>query len=135
MKVMNIKCWKIELFGEPKQLTSVISGAIPYAENRPFFTGYAKNPVNLEELRDEQFITIHRDLDSLETRTFRISRVHEVKCSPVHDADNSFEEAAKPLIKWLAENVHPHHTAIVTSNRAELLMGESVVNTDEYLKD
>ncbi|WP_232811200.1 hypothetical protein [Serratia proteamaculans] len=135
MKAMNIKCWKIELFGEPKQLTSVISGAIPYAENRPFFTGYAKNPVNLEGLRDEQFITIHRDLDSLETRTFRISRVHEVKCSPVHDADNSFEEAAKPLIKWLAENVHPHHTAIVDQSSAELLMGQQRVATQEFVKD
>ncbi|CAI1568376.1 hypothetical protein [Serratia marcescens] len=50
-------------------------------------------------------------------------------------ATGSFEDAARPLIRWLAENAHPHHTAIVTSNRAELLMGESVVNTDEYLKD
>ncbi|MBL0880613.1 hypothetical protein [Serratia ureilytica] len=135
MKAVNIKCWKIELFGEPKQLASVINGVTPYAENRPFFTGYAEDSVNLEELRDELFITIHCDLDSLETRTFRISRIHEVKCSPIHEVDHSFDEAAKPLIKWLAENVHPHHTAIVTSNRAELLMGESVVNTDEYLKD
>lgn len=37
----------------------------------------------------------------------------------------SFEESAKPLIKWLAENVHPHHTVIVTSTGAELMMGES----------
>ncbi|MGE4944095.1 hypothetical protein [Yersinia enterocolitica] len=33
----------------------------------------------------------------------------------------SFEEASKPLIKWLAENVHPHHTVIVTSTGAELI--------------
>ncbi|MBP1129370.1 hypothetical protein JOE25_000913 [Serratia sp. PL17] len=135
MKVENIKCWKIELFEEPKPSASIVNSLIASESRHPFFIGYSKDPVNLEELRDEQFITIHRDLDSLETSTFRISRVHEVKCSPVHDADNSFEEAAKPLIKWLAENVHPHHTAIVTSNRAELLMGESVINTDEYLKD
>ncbi|WP_019210831.1 hypothetical protein [Yersinia massiliensis] len=32
----------------------------------------------------------------------------------------SFEEATKPLIKWLAENVHPHHTVIVTGTGAEL---------------
>ncbi len=50
-------------------------------------------------------------------------------------ATGSFEDAARPLIRWLAENGHPHHTAIVTSNRAELLMGESVVNTEDYLKD
>ncbi|MBI6183419.1 hypothetical protein JEQ07_23870 [Serratia proteamaculans] len=64
-----------------------------------------------------------------------MSRVHEVKCSPVHDADNSFEEAAKPLIKWLAENVHPHHTAIVDQSSAELLMGQQRVATQEFVKD
>ncbi|WP_419236610.1 hypothetical protein [Serratia fonticola] len=46
-----------------------------------------------------------------------------------------FEEAAKPLIKWLAENVHPHHTVIVTSNNAELLEGSMAFPTDEFLKD
>ncbi|HDL6510464.1 TPA: hypothetical protein PXI76_002787 [Yersinia enterocolitica] len=47
----------------------------------------------------------------------------------------SFEEAAKPLIKWLAENVHPHHTVIVTSTGAELMMGEMTFPTEEFLKD
>ncbi|OKP31710.1 hypothetical protein BSQ40_00355 [Serratia fonticola] len=47
----------------------------------------------------------------------------------------SFEEAAKPLIKWLAENVHPHHTVIVTSTNAELLEGSMSFPTDEFLKD
>lgn len=135
MKVMNIKYWKIELFEEQKPSASIVNGLMASENKTPFFTGYSKNPVNLEDLRDEQFITIHSDPESLESSTFRVSRIHEVKCSPIHEVDNSFDEAAKPLIKWLAENVHPHHTAIVTSNRAELLMGESVINTDEYLKD
>ena len=47
----------------------------------------------------------------------------------------SFEEASKPLIKWLAENVHPHHTVIVTSTGAELMMGEMSFPTEEFLKD
>ncbi|WP_261374013.1 hypothetical protein [Yersinia rohdei] len=47
----------------------------------------------------------------------------------------SFKEAAKPLIKWLAENVHPHHTAIITSTGAELMMGEMSFPTEEFLKD
>ncbi|MGL5386649.1 MAG: Gp49 family protein [Serratia sp. (in: enterobacteria)] len=47
----------------------------------------------------------------------------------------SFEEAAKPLIKWMAENVHPHHTAVITSNSAELLETKMCSRTDEYLKD
>lgn len=49
-------------------------------------------------------------------------------------ATGSFEDAARPLIRWLAENAHPHHTAIVTSNRAELLEAQSVVATEFYLK-
>lgn len=51
------------------------------------------------------------------------------------EKQESFEAAAKPLIKWLAENVHPHHTVIVTSTHAELLEGEIVVETEEFLKD
>ena len=48
---------------------------------------------------------------------------------------DGFEEAAKPLIKWLAESVHPHHAVIVTSTTAELLQSEHVVKTEEFLKD
>jgi hypothetical protein len=33
----------------------------------------------------------------------------------------SFKEVALPLMKWLCENVHPHHTAIVTPTDARLL--------------
>lgn len=47
----------------------------------------------------------------------------------------SFEQAAEPLIKWLAENVHPHHTVIVTSTGAELLQGEKSHQTDKFLID
>lgn len=50
------------------------------------------------------------------------------------EKQESFEAVAKPLIKWLAENVHPHHTVIVTSTHAELLEGEIVVETEEFLK-
>lgn len=49
-------------------------------------------------------------------------------------ATGSFEDAARPLIRWLAENAHPHHTAIVTGTRAELLEGQSVVATGAYMK-
>ena len=36
----------------------------------------------------------------------------------------SFNEAARPLIQWLCENVNPHHSAIVTPIGAELLAGQ-----------
>ncbi|WP_283647725.1 hypothetical protein [Hafnia paralvei] len=47
----------------------------------------------------------------------------------------SFEEAEKSLIKWLAENEHPHHTAIVSSTQAELLESKMAFPTDEFIKD
>ena len=48
---------------------------------------------------------------------------------------SSFESVCRPLIQWLAENIHPHHKVIVTSTSAELMQGESVVYTEEYLRD
>lgn len=47
----------------------------------------------------------------------------------------SFEEASKPLIKWLAENVNPHHTAIVTNIDVELVSTERSFSTEEFLRD
>lgn len=47
-----------------------------------------------------------------------------------------FEAAARPLMKYLAENHHPHHTAIVNSSHAELLEGvRSTAQITEYIKD
>lgn len=51
------------------------------------------------------------------------------------EQQKSFCEAAKPLIKWLAENVHPHHSVIVTSTDAELVTSESYFKTEEFLID
>ncbi|ANR76994.1 hypothetical protein BBB57_01215 [Kosakonia sacchari] len=48
---------------------------------------------------------------------------------------DSFEEVTRPVIKWLAQNVHPHHSVIIDSTHAELLEGQSVVHTEEYLRD
>ena len=46
-----------------------------------------------------------------------------------------FEEAAKPLVKWINENCHPHVTVHVTSTRSELFEGVAAVNIEEFLKD
>lgn len=43
----------------------------------------------------------------------------------------SFDAAARPLIKWLCENCHPHTTIVVTPTNAELL--EGVVSTGKVL--
>ena len=49
-----------------------------------------------------------------------------------NDKQESFKEAALPLIKWLCENVHPHNSVIVTCTNAELL--ESKISTGEVLE-
>jgi len=46
-----------------------------------------------------------------------------------------FEEAVEPAIKWLNENVHPHHTIIIEHVGAELLEGNMCHRTTEFLAD
>lgn len=49
---------------------------------------------------------------------------------------NEFEAVCRPVIKWLCENVHPHHTVIITPTGAELLQGEMCTpEILDYLKD
>ena len=45
-----------------------------------------------------------------------------------------FEDLARPLIKWLNDNHNPHTTLIITTRDAEVLSGEMVFSTNEYLK-
>ena len=46
------------------------------------------------------------------------------------------EEAAKPLIKYLCENYHPHVTAIVTPTSVEVMEGiQAVSNITEFVVD
>ena len=47
----------------------------------------------------------------------------------------TFEEAVKPIMKWLCEKRNPHTTIIVTCTSAEVLQGAEVLNTDEFLID
>lgn len=47
----------------------------------------------------------------------------------------SFKEAALPLIKWLCENAHPHHTVIVTPIDARLLEDSCSVKVLDFVKD
>tara|TARA_R110000782_G_scaffold256574_1_gene345642 strand:- start:333 stop:503 length:171 start_codon:yes stop_codon:yes gene_type:complete len=46
-----------------------------------------------------------------------------------------FEEAAKPLMKYLAENHNPHVTVIVVSDTAEIMEGLASIVTDEFIID
>jgi hypothetical protein len=44
----------------------------------------------------------------------------------------ALEQAAKPLMKFLAENFHPHAKVIVESNKAEIVEGSATVICDDY---
>lgn len=47
----------------------------------------------------------------------------------------SFEEIVKPVMKWLAENHHPHISIVIDATHAEMLEGVEGFTTDEFLKD
>jgi len=44
-------------------------------------------------------------------------------------------ETAKPIIRWLNENCHPHCEIRVSQNSVELVEGVAMELTDEFLKD
>ena len=46
-----------------------------------------------------------------------------------------FKEAAKPLIKYLAENHAPDVKAIIDCDRAEILQSSASIVTDEFIPD
>lgn len=47
----------------------------------------------------------------------------------------SFQEASKPLVKWLNENCHPMMSVTVEPTGAELFAGCAKINIEEYIKD
>jgi len=49
--------------------------------------------------------------------------------------DDGFEEAARPLIRWIAENLDPHHKVIATARTAEIVRGKRLFQTEDYLLD
>jgi hypothetical protein len=44
-------------------------------------------------------------------------------------------EAAKPLMRWLSDNCHPHCSALVDSGSVELVEGIARQMTNEFIKD
>ena len=53
----------------------------------------------------------------------------------LEEQQEKFEKAVRPLMKYLAENHHPHNSVYVTSRTAELLEGQKCLNTNEYIVD
>ena len=46
-----------------------------------------------------------------------------------------FEEASRPLIKFLNDNCHPHVIVTIDCQQSELSEGICSFTTDDYLKD
>ena len=47
-----------------------------------------------------------------------------------------FEEVAREVMRFMADRLHPHHTAIITSTDAELSEGiQAVSKVMDYIKD
>ena len=46
-----------------------------------------------------------------------------------------FEEAMRPLIKYMNENFHPHTKIVIDSGRAELYESVNCFRTIDYIKD
>ena len=46
-----------------------------------------------------------------------------------------FDQAARPLMKWLSDNCHPHVCVIVDYAHAELKEGVRNFVTEDYVKD
>lgn len=47
---------------------------------------------------------------------------------------DALREAAMPLMQWLNDNCHPHCTAIVDSERIELVEGLATAKREEVQK-
>lgn len=84
-------------------------------------------------------ITVHKDDEEKfkDDAEFRLSTWENWKPipTPTEAPTDPFEEAAKPLMKYLCENHHPHVTVIVTGNICELLEGQKVFKTNEFNVD
>jgi len=81
----------------------------------------------------DEFLNHKSDASNLEA-----SQQEELQKSFQEWLDNrkpSFEESARPLMKYLGHNHHPHTSAIVESNKAELVEGLEVFNTEDYILD
>nr|ELR5228783.1 hypothetical protein [Providencia rettgeri] len=48
--------------------------------------------------------------------------------------ESEFEKVTKPLMKYLAENYHPHVKVVVDSSSSELIEVHSSISTDEFIK-
>lgn len=51
------------------------------------------------------------------------------------EQQEELKEAAKPLVKFLCDNFHPHVMVVVEPHNIELLEGVSSTPVEEFIKD
>lgn len=47
----------------------------------------------------------------------------------------TFKDVVIPLMKWLADNHHPHTQIVLTASDAVLFEGVKSFSTDDFIKD
>lgn len=70
----------------------------------------------------------HSHYELLDAETGKVLWTEEEK-------DEKFEKAAEPMIKYLAENHHPHMQVLIDSTSAILLEQEKVYTNSSYVVD
>lgn len=155
MNIKLLKYWRIELFDGPT--ASSVSSLCKGVARFPFFTGYAKEPLNLRKIQDDKYLTLFCEPDSADTHSFLADRVYEIKCLPVYENEatflkedaeeetedkadsaavestydyDSFRSASRPLVKWLNDNAHYHASVIVELGGAKLYTCEIYAKKD-----
>ena len=105
-------------------------------------TGATENPIGLCEKHYNKTREIMKNLEEIQIIKIKIQTGERLKASEaavivdiLENYSGDFKTAVRPLMKYLAENHHPHTNVIVESNRAEMVEGVKCCNTDEYLVD
>ena len=70
----------------------------------------------------------HSHYELLDAETGKVLWTEEEK-------DKKFEKAAEPMIKYLAENHHPHMQVLIDSTSAILLEQEKMYTNSSYVVD
>lgn len=97
--------------------------------------------MNYKKLAEEINKTLNFNLteENMNNLIGVIQKEHEenirIKVHGEQGNENAFLEAAKPMMKYLCENHHPHVTVIIDGTRAELMEGLKTVGCDDFIRD
>jgi len=75
----------------------------------------------------------------LDRATGKLERFHP-RCAKKEKQMNEeerkeFAKLCEPLMEWMADNCHPHYTAIINYTRADLVEGVVGHRTEKFIRD